>query len=152
MSFYGSSPIFGKKSCFNKLILFSLLDQKISFASHQQLSISTLKYLSNEKIADVVMLVYDAQNQESQEKVEFLKSEINTEQLQGKKPTIFIVENRSNVALTANYSSLKVFHIFDTMNCFLSLCDFCDFQTCIIICHLLSITSGFLLSSRLKMI
>ena len=59
------------------------------------------------------MLVYDAQNQESQEKVEFLKSEINTEQLQGKKPTIFIVENRSNVALTANYSSLKVFRIFD---------------------------------------
>ena len=53
------------------------------------------------------MLVYDAQNPESQEKVEFLRGEINTaQQLQGKKPTIFIVENRSNT--TGNYSLLKV--------------------------------------------
>ena len=52
------------------------------------------------------MLVYDAQNEESQQKVDSLKTEINTEQLQGKKPSIFVVENRSNSS--GNYSSLKV--------------------------------------------
>ena len=62
--------------------------------------------LINEKIADVVMLVYDAQNEESLATVEFLKNDINTVPLQGKKPAMFIVENRSNSA--ANYSSLKV--------------------------------------------
>ena len=52
------------------------------------------------------MLIYDAKNEESLEKVVILKNEINNEQLQGKKPMIFIVENRSN--RVANYSSVKV--------------------------------------------
>ncbi|KAL5263166.1 hypothetical protein ACHWQZ_G008542 [Mnemiopsis leidyi] len=57
-------------------------------------------------IADVVMLVYDAQNEESQQKVDSLKIEINTaQQLQGKKPSIFVVENRSNS--TGNCSPMK---------------------------------------------
>ena len=54
------------------------------------------------------MLVYDAQNEESQQKVDSLKIEINTaQQLQGKKPSIFVVENRSNS--TGNCSPMKVF-------------------------------------------
>ena len=52
------------------------------------------------------MLIYDAKNEESLEKVVILKNEINNEQLQGKKPMIFIVENRSS--RVANYSSVKV--------------------------------------------
>lgn len=57
------------------------------------------------QIADVMMLVYDAENEESLDRVEMVRNEISTEQLGGRKPAIFIVENKTKLG---NYSSLKV--------------------------------------------